>query len=107
MINNSIFTDGLVYLNTFINNFSFLLSIVVGLIATYFVFKMALKMRGGLFGEVLKYIGFGMSFIIIGSLVMVFEIMFSLMWRQFIYTLFFALGFVMVAIGSNKLVKGF
>jgi len=67
-LNESIATDQVAYASIFAGNFSLLLSIVIGIIATFFVFRVAKKLGGGLFGSVLNYIGIGMFFVVLGTI---------------------------------------
>ncbi len=98
--------DGLGYAGLFAGNFSFLLSIIIGIIATYFVFQVASKMGGGLFGSVLWFVGYGMVLIVLGSISIALEPWVPEVWIQITHTVFFALGFVFLAVGANKLLRG-
>jgi hypothetical protein len=98
--------DYFAYASIFAGNFSLLLSIVIGIIATSLVFRAAKKMGGGLFGIVLNYIGFGMSFIVVGTLFSVVGPWFEGFWINVVSTTFFALGYIFMVLGANKLLKG-
>jgi len=98
--------DGLVYGSVFAGNLAFLLSIVIGLFATYFVFRAAHKMGGGLFGKVLNYVGVGMTLVILGTISVTLDPVISLIWARLLHTIFFALGFIFLVIGAEKLLKG-
>jgi ABC-type spermidine/putrescine transport system permease subunit II len=64
----AISNDEVAYASVFAGDLSLLLSIVIGLIATYFVFRAAKKMGGGLFGSILNYIAIGMVLVVIGTI---------------------------------------
>jgi hypothetical protein len=108
---NPIFSTGpisnssVAYASLFAGNFSLLLSIVIGIIATFLVFRAAKKMGGGLFGIVLNYIGIGMSCVVLGTF-------FSAIvpWSDSLFnvvsTTFFVMGYIFMVIGANKLLKG-
>ncbi len=103
----AISNDGFAYATVFTGDFSILLSIVIGIIATYFVFRSAKKMGGGLFGSVLNYIGIGMVLIVLGTISVVLGTWLLLgVWASAINTIFFALGYIFMVIGANKLLKG-
>jgi hypothetical protein len=101
-----IVNDPVAYASVFSGDFSFLLSIVIGIIATFFVFRAALKMGGGLFGSVLKFIGTGMIFIVIGTISVIAASWISDIWFRVVHTVFFALGYIFMVVGANKLLKG-
>lgn len=98
--------DGIVYASMFTGDFSLLLSIVIGIIATVLVFRSAKKMGGGLFGHILNYIGFGTLFIVLGSLTVFLSPWFTELWLRVFSTLFFAFGYIFMVIGANRLLKG-
>jgi hypothetical protein len=98
--------DGYAYASIFAGNFSLLLSIVIGIIATVIVFRAAKKMGGGLFGSVLNYIGIGMFFIVLGTVATVVDPWFVSLWTNIISTVCFAVGYIFTVIGANKLLKG-
>jgi hypothetical protein len=98
--------DEFAYASVFAGNFSLLLSIVIGIIATILVFRAAKKLGGGLFGLVLNYIGFGMSFVALGTLFSVLSPWFEGFWFDVISTTFFATGYIFMVLGANKLLKG-
>jgi|SRR3989344_3249917 len=98
--------DGIVFASMFTGDFSLLLSILIGIIATVLVFRAAKKMGGGLFGLVLKYIGFGMLFIVMGSLTTFLNPWVEELWLRVFNTIFFAFGYIFMVIGANKLLKG-
>ena len=93
------------YASMFAGSFSLWLSIIIGIIATYLVFRAASKMGGGLFGYVLNYIGYGMVLVVIGTLTVVLRPWISDAWVQIIYTVCFALGYIFMVLGANKLLK--
>jgi hypothetical protein len=99
-------SDSYAYASVFAGNFSLLLSIVIGIIATFIVFRAARKLGGGLFGSVLNYVGIGMVFIVLGSIVAVINPWFSGFWAGIGSTAFFAFGYIFMVIGDNKLFKG-
>lgn len=98
--------DNIAYASVFTGNLSMLLSIVIGIIATYLVLRAASKMGGGLFGSVLKYIGYGMSLVIFGTISVWLEPWISDIWLRLIHTTFFALGYILMVVGANKLLNG-
>jgi len=98
--------DGIAYASIFAGNFSLLLSLVIGIIATYLVFRSARKLGGGLFGLVLNYVAIGMLFIVLGSASTFADSWFTGLWFNIISTAFFALGYIFMVIGANKLLKG-
>jgi hypothetical protein len=100
-------TDGgVAYASLFAGNLSLLIAIVIGIVATVYVFRAAGKMGGGLFGLVLNYVGIGMIFIVLGTVTMVVDIWFSALWFNIINTIFFAFGYIFLVVGANKLLKG-
>jgi hypothetical protein len=98
--------DGVAYASIFVGNFSLLLSIVIGLIATALVFRSARKLGGGLFGLVLKYISIGMLFVVLGAAFTFVNSWFIGLWFNIISTALFALGYIFMVIGANRLLKG-
>jgi hypothetical protein len=98
--------DSYAYASIFAGNFSLLLSIVIGVIATFFVFRAAKKLGGGLFGLVLNYIGVGMVLVVLGTLFSVAITWYGGFWLNVLSTSFFALGYIFMVIGANKLLKG-
>lgn len=103
---NSVSSDSFAYASMFAGNFSLLLSIVIGIIATYLVFRAAKKMGGGLFGSVLNYIGVGMVFMILGTMSFVLDTWTQDLWLSIINTVCFAFGYIFIVVGANKLLKG-
>jgi len=98
--------DDFAYASIFAGNFSLLLSIVIGIIAASLVFRAAKRLGGGLFGLILNYIGIGMSLIVLGTLFSVAVPWFEGFWLNVISTAFFAMGYIFMVIGANKLLKG-
>jgi hypothetical protein len=98
--------DDIAYASLFSGNFSLLLSIVIGLIATFLVFRASQKLRGGLFGWVLNYISIGMLFVVLGTISTVMNLWFYGFWLNIISTAFFAMGYIFMVLGANKLLKG-
>jgi hypothetical protein len=98
--------DGIAYASFFTGSLSFLLSIIIGVIATYFIFRSATKMGGGLFGSVLNYIGIGTALIVFGAISILFLPVALGGWVFFARTVFFAIGFIFLAIGAEKLLRG-
>ena len=105
-INESISNDGVAYASVFAGNFSLLLSIVIGIIATFFVFRVAKKLGGGLFGSVLNYIGIGMFLVVLGTIATIVNEWFVDFWSSLAGTVFFAIGYIFMVVGANKLFKG-
>jgi ABC-type spermidine/putrescine transport system permease subunit II len=102
----AISNDEVAYASVFAGDLSLLLSIVIGLIATYFVFRAAKKMGGGLFGSILNYIAIGMVLVVIGTISIFLNNWFSGVWFNVINTFCFATGYIFMVIGANKLLKG-
>lgn len=100
------FSNDFAFASLFAGNFSILLSLVIGSIATSLVFRAAQKMGGGLFGSVLNYIAVGMVMIILGTLSVVLEPWLVDLWLGVINTIFFSLGYIFMVVGANKLLKG-
>lgn len=98
--------DSIAYASLFAGDMSLLLSVVIGIIATSFVFRAAKKMGGGLFGSVLNYIAIGMVLVVLGTVSMFVDNLFSAVWFNVINTTCFALGYIFMVIGANKLLKG-
>lgn len=105
-IENSISNDGFAYASLFAGNFSLLLSIVIGIIATFFVFRVAKKLGGGLFGSVLNYIGIGMLLVVLGTMATIVDKWTIVFWANIMSTVLFALGYIFMVVGANKLFKG-
>lgn len=99
-------SDGIAYASFFAGNLSLLLSIVIGVMATWFVFRAARKMGGGLFGSVMNYIASGMTLVVLGTISMFVEDWFTGVWFNAINTVLFALGYIFMVIGANKLLRG-
>ena len=104
--NTPIPNDSFAYASLFTGNLSLLLSIVIGIIATFLVFRVAKKLGGGLFGSVLNYIGIGMLLIVLGTISTVIDPWFVSLWFNILSTAFFATGYIFMVIGANKLMKG-
>lgn len=102
---NSI-NDEVGYASLFAGNFSALLSIVIGIIATFLVLKAAKRMGGGLFGSVLNYVGVGMTLVVLGTISVVFGNLTPNVWFDLINTVCFSVGYIFMVIGANKLLKG-
>jgi len=102
----SITNDGFAYASLFAGNFSLLLSIVIGMIATFIVFRVARKMGGGLFGLILNYIGVGMILIVCGTIATIIDQWFVGFWFSIVSIACFAIGYIFMVIGANKLLKG-
>lgn len=98
--------DEIIYASIFAGDFSLLLSIVIGIVATFFVFRAASRMGGGLFGSVLNFIAGGMVFVVLGSVSIFLENWFPDAWFGVINTALFATGYILMVIGANKLLKG-
>lgn len=99
-------SDDLAYASTFAGELSLLLSIVIGTIATFFVFRAAKKMGGGLFGSVLNYIALGMIFVVLGTTSTFLANWLGGVWFNAVNTVCFAGGYIFMVIGANKLLKG-
>ena len=99
--------DDFAFASLFAGNFSLLLSLIIGIFATFFVFRAAKKLGGGLFGLILNYIGVGMLFIVLGTIFTILISWFSEnFWFNVISMACFASGYILMVIGANKLLKG-
>ena len=105
-LNITVPDDEFAYASLFAGNFSLLLSLVIGAIATFLVFRAAKKLGGGLFGSVLNFIDVGMLFIVLGTLATVINPSTTNLWLNITSTAFFALGYIFMVLGANKLLKG-
>jgi hypothetical protein len=103
--NRSDLSDPLNYACSFSGGFTFLLSVVIGIIATILVLRSATKLKGGLFGIVLNYIGIGMFFLVLGAVSFIANAWFYSFWSDIIIVALLSLGFVFMVIGANKLLK--
>lgn len=99
-------SDEVAYASIFAGDLSLLLSVVIGAMATWFVFRAAKKMGGGLFGSVMDYISLGMLLMVVGTVSTFFGNWFTGVWFNVVNTACFALGYIFMVIGSNKLLKG-
>jgi hypothetical protein len=97
--------DGYAYASIFAGSFSLMLSIVIGIIANFIVFRAAKKLGGGLFGSVLNYIGIGMTLVILGTIATIVDPWYTGFFN-IVSTVCFALGYIFTVIGANKLLKG-
>jgi len=104
--NTQFSNDSFAYASIFAGNFSLLLSIIIGIIATALVFRAAKRLGGGLFGSILNYIGVGMLFIVLGNISAVVDPWFVGFWFDITSTAFFAGGYIFMVLGANKLFKG-
>ena len=104
--NTQFSNDSFAYASIFAGNFSLLLSILIGMIATFLVFRAAKKLGGGLFGLVLNYIGVGMSFIVLGTISTVIDPWFDSLWLNITSTALYAMGYIFMVVGANKLLGG-
>lgn len=98
--------DGFAYASIFAGNFSLLLAVVIGIIATFLVFRAAKKLGGGLFGSVLNYIGVGMLLIVLGTISTLADSWFTGLWFNITSIVFFATGYIFMVVGANKLLRG-
>jgi hypothetical protein len=94
------------YASVFAGNFSLLLSIVIGLIATFLVWRAARKLGGGLFGLVLNYVSIGMLLVVLGTSASVLSPWFEDLWIDVVSTACFALGYIFMVVGGRRLFKG-
>ncbi len=99
-------SDDVAYASFFAGDLSLLLSIVIGMIATFFVFRAAKRMGGGLFGSVLNYIALGMIFVVFGTISSFLSNWLGGVWFNAVNTVCFAGGYIFMVIGANKLLKG-
>lgn len=106
MVDPAVFDNEVAYASLFVGNFSLLLSILIGAIATYLVLRAARKLGGGLFGLVLNYVGIGMLLIVIGTIATFSNPWISGFWSNVISTVSFATGYIFTVIGANRLFKG-
>jgi hypothetical protein len=98
--------DGFAYASAFSGNFSLLLSMVIGIIAIFIVFRAAKKLGGGLFGSVLNYVGVGMTLIVLGTIATIVDPWYTGLGFNIVSTVCFAMGYIFMVIGANKLFKG-
>jgi len=98
--------DGFAYASVFAGSFSLLLSIIIGIIAIFIVFRSAKKLGGGLFGSVLNYIGIGITLIVLGTIATVVDPWYTGLGFNIVSTVCFAMGYIFTVIGANKLLKG-
>ena len=105
-VGSGVFNDEIAYASVFTGNFSLLLSLVIGIIANFTVFQSAKKLKGGLFGSVLNYIGIGMSLVILGTLSTIIDPLIIGSWFNVAGTVLFSMGYIFMVIGANKLFKG-
>lgn len=98
-------TDTIAYASNFSGLLLLWLSIVIGVLASVLVLRSAGKMGGGLFGSVLNFFGYGMIMVVVGSILKALA-----PWiPSFVdlgHTVFFSLGFILMVLGANKLLKG-
>jgi hypothetical protein len=97
--------NNLNYACSFSGSFTFLLSIIIGAIATILVLRSSTKLRGGLFGLVLNYIGIGMFFLVMGSVSFIANNWFYNIWSDLVSMMLFSVGFIFIVLGANKLMK--
>jgi hypothetical protein len=98
--------DAFAYASIFAGNFSLLLSIVIGMIAIFIVFRSASKLGGGLFGAVLNYIGIAISLIVLGTIATIIDPWYTGLGFNIVSTACFAMGYIFTVVGANKLLKG-
>lgn len=98
--------DGYAYASAFTGGLSLLLSIVIGVIAVFIVFRAARKLGGGLFGSVLNYIGIAITLIVIGTIATILNPWYTGFNFNVVSTVFFALGYIFTVVGANKLFRG-
>lgn len=104
--NSQIPDDGFAYASVFAGSFSLLLSIIIGIIATFIVFRSAKKLGGGLFGSVLNFIGVALVFIVLGTIATVVNPWYTGFDFNIASTVCFALGYIFTVVGATKLLKG-
>jgi hypothetical protein len=98
--------DSFAYASLFTGSFSLLLSIIIGIIAVFIVFRSAKKLGGGLFGSVLNYIGIGVSLIVLGTIATIINPWYTGLGFNIVSTAGFAMGYIFTVVGANKLLKG-
>jgi len=98
--------NGVAYAQFFTSNFSLLLSILIGIIATILVLRAAKKLGGGLFGSVLNYVGIGTALSVVGSLAMEFANLSPSPWLSILNGVCISTGYIFMVLGANKLLKG-
>ena len=98
--------DSIAYASSFAGSLSLWLAILIGIIASVLVLRAAHKMGGGLFGTVLKLIGFGMILVAIGTIFVALPSFLPENLLSLTHTVFFSLGYICMVIGANKLLKG-
>lgn len=98
--------DPIAYYSNFAGSFSSWMGIAIGIIATVLVLRSAGKMGGGLFGKVLNLMGLGMGLVTLGSLSVVAASWVPASFVALSHTVLFSLGFVLMVLGANKMLKG-
>ena len=98
--------DTIAYASSFTSTLSLWLAIIIGCIASALVWRAALKMGGGLFGAVLKWIGAGMFMVALGSIFLAVEPWFDANVMNLAHTVFFSCGYICMVLGANKLLRG-
>jgi hypothetical protein len=98
--------DGYAYASAFTGGLSLLLSIVIGMIATFIVFRAAKKLGGGLFGSVLNYIGIALGLVVLGTIATIVNPWVTGFGFNIVSTVFYTLAYIFTVIGANKLFKG-
>ncbi|GMQ95004.1 MAG: hypothetical protein BMS9Abin13_114 [Patescibacteria group bacterium] len=86
-----------------LSSYSFISAIAVGILTSIMVLINARKMKGGIFGSVLYYIGVGMLFVIGGFAASFLSLEFPVYVTNMLRDILFIAGYVIMAIGAGKL----
>ena len=98
--------DTITYASDFSSTLLLWVSILIGVIASVLVLRSAGKMGGGLFGSVLNFFGYGMIMVVAGSVLKAVSPWVLSPFIDLGHTIFFSLGFILMVLGANKLLKG-
>ena len=80
-------------------------ALVVALVTSIVVFRNARKMKGGVFGKVLNYFGFGMVVVLIGHIVDAHPSLVPVENVSTIDNTLFIIGYILMAIAATKMAR--
>lgn len=98
--------DPVAYYLVYVRSFSFLIALVIGIIASVLVIQSARKMGGGLFGSVLNFMGLGMLAVVLGTISVGASDWLPVGWASLVHTVLFSSGYILMVLGAHKLLKG-
>jgi len=78
-------------------------AIIIAIVTTIMVFTNARAMKGGIFGVALNYFATGMVFILIGFIVVAFNIFNTGGFTEIANNILFILGYITMALAAHKL----